>query len=199
MANYIELNTGRYPVSQTQIRAENPNTSYPASFPTPEGYAVVFPAPTPTCDPITEIAREIQPVLTSKGTYEQAYEIVPRFQEYTDDEGVVHTVQEQEAAAIAKDTADKAEALRVSVTAATQLRLDTCASTRNYDGILSACTYATSGIPKFQAEGQYCVNARDTTWAALYSIMQEVLEGTRPMPSGFADIEGDLPELVWPE
>jgi len=99
MANYIEISTGRYPVSQTQIRAENPNTSYPASFPTPEGYAVVFPAPAPTCDPITEIAREVAPVLTSKGTYEQAYEIVPRFQEYTDGEGVVHTVQEQEDAA----------------------------------------------------------------------------------------------------
>jgi hypothetical protein len=96
---YINTATLQYPVSERDIRNLNPNTSYPASFPTPEGYAVVFPAPTPTCDPITEIAREIQPVLTSKGTYEQAYEIVPRFQEYADAEGVVHTVQEQEDAA----------------------------------------------------------------------------------------------------
>lgn len=76
MANYIELSTGRYPVSQSQIRAENPNTSYPATFPTPEGYAVVFPAPAPSFDPIAQIVREIAPALTNKGHYEQAYEVV---------------------------------------------------------------------------------------------------------------------------
>ena len=76
MANYIELATSRYPVSQSQIRAENPQTSYPASFPVPEGYAIVFPAPAPTFDPITQIAREIAPVLTDKGHYEQAYEVI---------------------------------------------------------------------------------------------------------------------------
>ena len=76
MANYLELATNRYPVSQSQIRSENPQTSYPASFPVPDGFAVVFPAPAPTVDPITQIAREIAPVLTNKGHYEQAYEIV---------------------------------------------------------------------------------------------------------------------------
>jgi hypothetical protein len=76
MANYIELATSRYPVSQSQIRAENPQTSYPASFPVPDGFALVFPAPAPTVDPITQIAREIAPVLTQLGTYQQAYEIV---------------------------------------------------------------------------------------------------------------------------
>ena len=76
MANYLELATLRYPVSQSQIRAENPQTSYPASFPVPDGYALVFPAPAPTVDPITQIAREIAPVLTQLGTYQQAYEIV---------------------------------------------------------------------------------------------------------------------------
>jgi len=77
MANYIELATLRYPVSQSQIRAENPQTSYPASFPVPDGYAVVFPAPAPTHDPITQYVREIAPVLTSKGNYEQTYEVLP--------------------------------------------------------------------------------------------------------------------------
>ena len=91
------------------------------------------------------------------------------------------------------------EEIQKEVTEGTQLRLDTFARTRNYDGILSACTYATSSIPKFQAEGQYCVNARDNTWAALYSILAEVQEGTRPIPSSYADIEGDLPILIWPE
>lgn len=81
----------------------------------------------------------------------------------------------------------------------TQKRLDDFARTRNYDGILSACTYATSAVPKFSAEGQYCVNARDRTWATLYQLLAEVQAGTRPMPSGYADIEPLLPVLEWPE
>lgn len=81
----------------------------------------------------------------------------------------------------------------------TQKRLDDFARTRNYDNILSACTYATSTVPKFRQEGQYCVNARDNTWATLYTILAEVQAGTRPMPSGYEDIEPLLPVLEWPE
>ena len=92
---------------------------------------------------------------------------------------------------------DKKYALVEQITESTQNRLDDFAKTRNYDGILSACTYATSSNPKFQAEGQYCVGARDETWAALYTIMAEVGAGTRPMPSGYADVEPDLPVLQW--
>jgi hypothetical protein len=90
------------------------------------------------------------------------------------------------------------EQLQAEIVAATQKRLDDFARTRNYDGILSACTYATSTVPKFAAEGQYCVTARDATWASLYTILGEVQAGTRPVPSGYEDIEGDLPALVWP-
>ena len=80
----------------------------------------------------------------------------------------------------------------------TQSRLDDFARTRNYDGILSACTYATSTIPKFQQEAQYCVEARDSTWATLYSIMAEVQSGNRPMPRSFEELEPELPILEWP-
>lgn len=80
----------------------------------------------------------------------------------------------------------------------TQKRLDDFARTRNYDNILSACTYATSTVPKFAAEGQYCVAARDNTWATLYQVLAEVEAGTRQIPSGYADIEPLLPVLEWP-
>ncbi len=88
--------------------------------------------------------------------------------------------------------------LKASITAATQQRLDDFARTRLYDDILSACTYANSAVPKFRNEGQYCVNARDATWAKLYQIMYGALAGTRPIPAGYADIEADLPPLEWP-
>lgn len=83
-------------------------------------------------------------------------------------------------------------------TASIQQRLDTFAQTRNYDSILSACTYATSTVPKFKTEGQACVNLRDATWAAAYNILAEVQAGDRPMPASIADIEADLPAAVWP-
>ena len=51
---------------------------------------------------------------------------------------------------------------------------------------------------KFTAEGQYCVDARDATWAKLLEILAEIQAGTRPRPSGYADIEPELPLLVWP-
>jgi len=90
------------------------------------------------------------------------------------------------------------EELQTEIVDATQKRLDDFARTRNYDGILSLCTYATSTVPKFQVEGQYGVNARDNTWATLYTILGEVQAGTRPVPSGYADVEPLLPTLEWP-
>ena len=88
--------------------------------------------------------------------------------------------------------------MQAIILSATQERLDAFARTRNYDGILSACTYATSSIPRFAIEGQAAVDSRDATWSTLYSLFGEVLAGTRPMPSSFAEVEPLLPELVWP-
>lgn len=88
--------------------------------------------------------------------------------------------------------------LQTTVVARTQQRLDDFARTRNYDSILSLCTYATSPTPRFAAEGQYGVTVRDTTWATLYEILGEIQAGARPMPAGYADIEPDLPPLMWP-
>jgi hypothetical protein len=88
--------------------------------------------------------------------------------------------------------------VEATFTAAIQKRLDDFARTRNYDGILSACSYATSSVPKFQGEGAACVNLRDATWAAAYAILAEVQAGDRAMPQSLEDIEADLPALAWP-
>ena len=88
--------------------------------------------------------------------------------------------------------------LQEQVVAATQQRLDDFARTRNYDGILSACTYATSTVPRFAAEGQYAATARDATWAALYALLADVQAGARPAPASFGDVQPLLPDLEWP-
>ena len=82
-------------------------------------------------------------------------------------------------------------------TSAVQQRLDDFAKTRGYSSMLSACTYATSAVPKFQSEGQYCVNARDETWNACYLILEQVNTGKRVMPS-LDELLQALPSLAWP-
>ena len=83
-------------------------------------------------------------------------------------------------------------------TSAIQAHLDAFARTRNYDGIMSAATYATSTVPKFRTEGQYAVEARDLTWAKGYEIMDAVLSGARPMPT-LDEVIAELPALAWPD
>ena len=81
--------------------------------------------------------------------------------------------------------------------AAVQKRLDEFAQTRNYNGILSACTYATSLVARFKAEGQYCVNVRDTTWSKCYEILDAVNSNSRPLPT-LEQLMSELPILSWP-
>lgn len=90
-----------------------------------------------------------------------------------------------------------AEQIIASFTAGVQKHLDDFAKTRNYDGILSAATYATSAVPKFKAEGQYAVEARDATWAKCYEVLDAVQSGQRPMPT-LEELIAELPVLTWP-
>lgn len=85
----------------------------------------------------------------------------------------------------------------VKFTKLIQDRLDAFAKTRNYDGILSACSYANSTDAQYKADAARCVLLRDNTWTASYTILAQVQAGTRPMPTKLADIEADLPILTW--
>jgi len=90
-----------------------------------------------------------------------------------------------------------AEQIKAQYTVAVQAMLDAEARTHNYDGILSACTYATSTVEKFKAEGQACVNWRDAVWSACYAILAEVEDGTRNQPT-VAGLISMLPAMTWP-
>lgn len=184
---YIQLNDQNkylHTLPQGNIKF-SPTVFQPAHTLTPEQaeqFRVypLLPADSPAHDPITHAVRVVTPVKVGND-WHQVWEIYPLPSE---------EVMANQAAA--------AKALQDSIVAATQERLDNFARTRNYDGILSACTYATSNIPKFAAEGQVAVNLRDATWAALYQILEEVQAGQREAPTGFSDIEPLLPPLEWP-
>ena len=180
---YIKTNNGVYEkmYSIGQLRKDNPQTSFPEN---PKNALLaewnVYPlTPTekPNYDPNNEKVVEGIPT-NENNTWVQVWDIVP--------------LTNEEKLNILRDIED-------DIVSRTQYRLDQFARTRNYDSILSACTYATDPNIKFQIEGQYCVEARSATWIKLYEILAEVLEGKRPVPSGYAEIEPELPELIWPD
>jgi hypothetical protein len=112
------------------------------------------------------------------------------------DPAVAPVTNEQIATELARlTTAHEAAQAMAPFTDAAQRRLDDFAKTRLYDGILSACTYAGSAVPSFQAEGLRAVELRDATWAAAYQILAAV-QGGNPTPT-IAEFVAQLPELSW--
>lgn len=183
---YAKLNEGAvsvYPYHIHTLRLENPNTSFPnnieVDFAALAEFNVVrvFPTAQPEYNPMTKKVVEGTPVANEEGRWEQVWEVVDLSPE---------------------ELLAKVEEFKAQIVNKVQERLDEFARTRNYDNILSAATYATSKVAKFAAEGQYAVEARDNTWAALYELMAEIESGIRPMPSSLDDIEVHLPTLTWP-
>ena len=135
----------------------------------------VFDTVQPDYDAATQAVDEFPPVF-SNGRWERSYAV---------------------RAKTAEELAQAQQRLQNEIVEATQQRLDDFAKTKNYDGILSACTYATSTNAVFQAEGQRAVELRDATWQALYNVLGQVATQGRVV-NGYADVEADLPELTWP-
>lgn len=93
--------------------------------------------------------------------------------------------------------APTSEQIVAALTADVQTHLDATARTRNYDGILSLCSYAASTHPVFGPEGQAGVAWRDAVWAACYVIMADVQAETRAVPTA-AELLAELPAMAWP-
>lgn len=79
-----------------------------------------------------------------------------------------------------------------------QNRLDEWAGERGYESILSLCTYATSTVPQFQAEGQRGVEVRDACWQFGYDLLAQVQAGEAEVPSE-DELLAMLPPMEWPE
>ena len=198
MTEYIRLVDQQYPLTEYDIRLAHPNTSFPALFEPPEGYAVVFPTPMPAHDTVIQQARKVAPELTDRGWWEQRWEVVSRFVEYTDEQGVTHTVAEQEAAAIA-DAAAQAQQRRLDeFERALTNHLDAVAQARRYQNRITCAVRA--GYPgPFQAEGVAFAQWMDACNALAYGWLGEVLAGTRPMPDSTQELIDALPAMVWPD
>ena len=79
-----------------------------------------------------------------------------------------------------------------------QNMMDARARERNYDGIMSVCSYATSSFPKFATEAAACVVWRDAVWAKCYELLEAVLGGEMNIPSE-TEFLALLPVMSWPD
>lgn len=175
---YIRLSDNQYPLSERDIRNAFPNTSFAQPF-NPQGYAVVFSVPQPTYDWVTQSVREIAPVLTIKGTWEQAWEIVALDPEQVAENQI-------------KYATDRMKACE----AALENLLDTKARERTWKDCMSA--RAAAGSPSsFQPEGIAFVNWWAACWELAHTILAEAQVGTRPVPT-VEEFLAEMPELVLP-
>jgi hypothetical protein len=97
----------------------------------------------------------------------------------------------------AEEQAERVAQIIQTLGKAVKAHLDATVQAKDYDSIISACTYATSSVARHRDDGLACVNWRDAVWLEVYMIMDQVEAGTRPVPTIEALI-AELPELVWP-
>lgn len=82
-------------------------------------------------------------------------------------------------------------------TDAIQNMLDTTAQEHGYDGILSACSYASSSVARFRAEGLGCFEWRDAVWNAAAILLKSVETAQMQQPT-IAAMLAMLPKMEWP-
>lgn len=190
--------------SQQAIRLDNPNTSLP-SFISDEmveslGYMKVIEAEKPNCTEVQYLVDgnvELVDDVPIKG-----WKVVDRFSdtaEYTELDGTVipaMTKEEQKVKFYADKTEAEAKALKDAYTTAMENFMDAQANTKGYTSRYTASLRVNSTVAKFKAEGQAYMDWMDTCYNLGYTVLAEVVNGIRPMPT-IEEFLAELPKLDW--
>lgn len=91
---------------------------------------------------------------------------------------------------------EKQKQIKNYLKAVVQNWMDKTVQQREYDGVHTACLYVNSPIEKFQKEGQACLEWMSAVWVKCYAIQDEVLAGTREIPTE-EELIAELPVLKW--
>lgn len=190
--------------SQQDIRRDNSSTSLP-SFMSDEmikslGYVEVIEAKKPSCTEVQYLVDgnvELVDDVPIKG-----WKVVDRFSdtaEYTELDGTVipaMTKEEQEVKFYADKTEAEAKALKGAYTTAMENFMDAQANTKGYTSRYTASLRVNSTVAKFKAEGQAYMDWMDTCYNLGYTVLAEVVNGIRPMPT-IEEFLAELPKLDW--
>lgn len=80
---------------------------------------------------------------------------------------------------------------------AVKKHLDNEARNKDYDSILSACSYLNSKIKAWSDEAKNFIEWRDDVWAYALKVLDEVESGDREFPSE-SQLLSELPVIIWP-
>lgn len=177
--NYIRKSDKQYPFSEFEIKALFPMISFGFPFVPPSDFAEVQTKDRPEYDSTSQALVEKAPKLY-RGVYSQQWEVV-----------------DLDSDVIANNISSRMERLRNDFIASVQTHLDDEARSRGYDNILSACSYASSSVPKFKTEGKAAVLWRDQVWAYCYAQFDSIQAGTRAFPATTQSFLEELPTINW--
>lgn len=170
--------------TESEIKAEYPNTSFPIPFVAPEGYEVVFDTPKPECGEL-EIAYQDGTEIDSKGNRVIKWIVKDMFEDTEE-----NTKAEQEAEYLAKKMQDLAKAMENAI----ENHINITVKAKGYNSQDSIAKYLVAGNP-FYAECTAISLWIGSVWVYSHQVQADVLAGTREMPTIEALI-AELPVLV---
>lgn len=145
MTTYVNTQTLEYPITEQGIRSIYKDTSFGSIFKAPDEFSIVFESPKPEHNPVTQTVREIAPVFTNKGHWEQQWEVVALDTETVAVNQAAKAAADREAAKAARATA--VENIKVTTTAGNTFDGDETAQTRMARAVLVLSTGAAASVP----------------------------------------------------
>lgn len=88
------------------------------------------------------------------------------------------------------------KSLQQQYTELVQKHMDKTVQARGYDDVFTCISYVNSTDDTFKAEAQSVLAWRDAVWRMCYSILADVEQGKRDIPSE-AELLAELPSLEW--
>lgn len=180
---YVKIENGsvvKYPYSDSDLRKDNPNTSFPKN--------------------LTDAIRtewNVLPVTVmpgsdyDKSTHKEVKDNVPTLINGVWTIG--RTIIPLDAGETEQYRLEQVRKYELEV----QKHMDEKVAERGYDSMLSAATYATSKNGRYGFEGKACVDWRDAVWDACYAILADVEAGNRTPPT-VEELLAELPAMEWP-
>lgn len=127
----------------------------------------------------------------------QVWKVESVFKDFTDEDGTLHTAEDQEIAIRAEREAQRLNGIENLIVREIQKRLDAFVKLKRYDNIDKVYMRATLFGSPFQEECFHAAIRMEEYWKAYIDILTQVKMGLRKHPEAFSEIESELPVLEW--
>jgi len=163
--------------TESEIKALNPNTSFPTPFVAPSDYTVVFETPMPTVGEL-QAAYQYGTEMDSKGNRVVKWLVRDTFSDYVNDEGVTVTKAEQEAEYMSVKILQVVKGIEQAV----QSSINAKCVELGYDNENSIAKYLVVDNP-FYDECRSISLWIGAVWVYVNQVKNDVEGGTRSMPA----------------